>query len=109
VVHEVVSIEEVCLGLLVRTGTYGREITWNYDSRYFVVEPVVRCDILAIRYLRQIDWFQAQIRAAKLHNKVSKRIFLKVRFYRLPGLREQWSSSAAASPSPWSKATPAAV
>lgn len=29
VVHEVVSIEEVYLGLLFAVGTYGRENTWN--------------------------------------------------------------------------------
>jgi hypothetical protein len=103
-----VSIEEVCLGLLVWTGTYGREITWNDDRRHFVVEPVVRCDILAIRNLRQIDWFQAQVRAVEILDKVTKRVLLQVRFHGLPGLREERSSSAAASPSPWSKATSAA-
>lgn len=105
----VVSIEEVYLGPLAWATTCGNDNTWNYNGRYCVVEPVVRCNVLTARNPRQIDRCQAQIRAAKLFDKISERMLLKVKVHRLPRFRKKWSSSATASPFSWSKPTSAGV
>jgi hypothetical protein len=85
---EVVSTEEVYLDLSVPPGVIRESLTWNDNGRYFVVEPIVRCDVLAIGYFRQIEGLQAQIRDAKQFHEVSKRVFLEIRLHLLLVLRE---------------------